>query len=205
MLVRILTLILVYALAILSSVAVLRHECQLWLSHSYVLSFGASLALSTLILWRYMAQTSFYATFRHELCHWIFAVLSLNKPHALHIGESNGGYYSYMGKSNYCITLAPYFFPITSLTLLMLSILFRSPSAWFYILMGIALAFDAVVMIKDYHPRQIDWQRYGKGFSIAFSLAMAWLCLHTVLVLLFSPSYTAYLMRIWATARAYVA
>lgn len=204
MFVRILTLIISYALGLVSTMVVLDYEWQAWLSHSYAWSFGASFVLSALLLWRYMPQASFYATFRHELCHWIFAVLSLNKPHALHIGESNGGYYSYVGKSNYCITLAPYFFPITSLTLLMLSILFRSPSAWFYILMGIALAFDAVVVIKDYHLGQTDWQRYGVGFSIAFSLAMAWLCLHTVLVLLFSPSYTIYLMRVWATAQAYV-
>lgn len=107
---------------------------------------------------------SFYAIFRHELCHWIFAVLSLNKPQALHIGNNSGGYYSYTGKSNYFITLAPYFSPITSLALLMLSVLFTSPSTWFYILMGIALAFDAVVVIKDYHLGQPDWQRYGAGF-----------------------------------------
>lgn len=201
---RILTLLVVYVLALVSSAAVLRHEWQAWLVHSHIWSFGASFALSALLLWRYMPQASFYATFRHELCHWLFAFLSFNRPHALHIGDNSGGYYSYMGKGNYCITLSPYFFPITSLALLLVSVLFANSSAWFYILMGLALAFDLVVMIKDYHPRQSDWQRYGKGFSVAFSLAMAWLCLHTVLVLLLSPSYMAYLGRMWTIARTYV-
>lgn len=200
---RILTLIVVYTLALASSTVILRYEWQVWLIHSYIWYFGASCIFAILLLWRYMPQASFYATLRHELCHWLFAVLSLNKPNALHISGNTGGYYSYVGKGNYCITLSPYFFPIASLALLFISVLFTNPSAWFYVLMGLALAFDIVVITKDYHPGQSDWQRYGMGFSVAFSLAMAWLCLHTVMVLLFSPSYMAYLGRMWTIIRAY--
>ena len=72
---RTLTLIISYALALVSTMVVLRYEWRVWLLHSYAWSFGASLVFSALLLWQYMPQAAFYAIF---LCNLSSRAMSLD-------------------------------------------------------------------------------------------------------------------------------
>lgn len=198
-LIRALTLVLVYTLGYAFLAVILRREISLWLQNRYVWHFFASALVVGLFVWRHVPQASFYHTLRHELCHWLFATLSRAKPYALQINGDSGGFYSYQGRRNYLIVLAPYFFPITSFALILISLVFTSPSAWYYILMGTALAFDAVSMCKDYHKGQTDWQHYGIPFSLAFAIPMYVLSVGLVLVLCLSPSAKLYAQQVWHT------
>lgn len=196
MVVRIATLILVYILTALSS-CLLWSELPLWLGHRYLWHFVGGLAVGLVASWQWVAQASFYATLRHELCHWLWAVLCFRKPNALQVGDKTGGYYSYMGKRNYMILLSPYFFPITSYALWAVSLLFHEATPLYYILMGLALGFDSISMAKDYHPRQVDWRHFTRAFSVAFALPMYVLSVELLLSLLLGRGLIAYLLGLW--------
>lgn len=164
---------------------------KLWLSHKFLSYFCISFVAALILFWKVLSSGSFYSTLRHELCHWFFAVLSFNRPAALNIHTDGGGNYSYYGRRNYFIVLAPYFFPIVSIALLLISVFFGKPTSFFYIVMGVTLAFDTISMVKDYHPGQSDWHNYGVGFSVIFSIAMYVLCVLAMLVVLFN-GWTVY-------------
>ena len=185
MLKKIITLIFIYLLSLLLLKVVWDSYLLRWYSHKYFYYFIGSFSVSALFLIKYFKHGSFYGTLRHELCHWFFALISFNKPHALNINGDGSGSYSYSGRDNYCIALAPYFFPILSTFLLLVQLLFSSPTPVYYILMGFALAFDIIGMKNDYHPRQTDWHQYGVIFSFQFSVVAAFLFVISVLIVLF--------------------
>ncbi|MDY3089773.1 MAG: hypothetical protein SOW66_01445 [Porphyromonas sp.] len=198
MLLRIIVLILAYSLVVLSLQAAYIGQFGYIVRHQYLWYFLSSLGVGGLAFWRWVSQASFYATLKHELCHWFFGLLSLHKPHALQVNAHQGGsYQSREGRRNYFFMLSPYFFPITSYSLLLLSALFEGPTAAYYVLVGLALAFDTVTMYKDYHLAQTDWQVYGTPFSVLFSVAMYILFLLSLLVLLLGTSYTDYCLDMW--------
>lgn len=181
---RSLYLIVFASLLALVSVQVYAHHAQLWMeieSMRYTL-LGLAVGMG-LSLWR-VPQGSFYATLRHELCHWLFAVLSLAKPMGLNVADRHGGYFRHSGRMTYALILSPYFFPLTAYSLLIVSVFFHSPTLAYYVLVGMALGFDTVCIARDYHLRQTDWQRYSLPFSIAFSMIMWMLCTLLLLLLL---------------------
>lgn len=132
-----------------------------------------------------MSAGSFYSTLRHELCHWLFSILSFNKPHSIHINPDGSGHYQHIGKGNYLLTLAPYFFPITSVSFLLIRLFFEKPSPIYFVLLGATLSFDMVSMFKDYHFQQTDWQKNGILFSVQFSVLMLFLMLSLYCTILF--------------------
>lgn len=205
MILRITTLLLLYGLTALSLQAGYRGQLAELQAHPHISYFLISLGLGAVLCWRYVGQASFYGTLKHELCHWFFAILSLHKPHALQVnGRGGGSYQSREGRRNYFFMLAPYFFPISSYALLLLSLLFEQPTSAYYVLVGLALAFDTVTMAKDYHLGQTDWRAYGVPFSVLFSLAMYILMLLSLLVLLFGTSYSRYCLDIWQALGSWI-
>ena len=95
-------------------------------------------------------------------------------------------------KGNYFLTLAPYFFPITSFSLLLASVVFQKPITIYFIIMGLALAFDVVSMFKDYHFQQTDWNKNGILFSVQFSVLMFIIMLMFYFTILFGGFHEAW-------------
>lgn len=183
-LIRTLYLVLFACLLALVSAEVYAHDAPLWIEEEplrYTL-IGLVLGLGS-TLWR-VPQGSFYATLRHELCHWLFAVLSLGKPRGLSVADRRGGSFQHNGRMTYALILSPYFFPLTAYLLLMLSLFFYSPKPAYYVLIGLALGFDTVCIGRDYHLGQTDFRRYSVPFSVALSLVLWGLCTLVLLVAL---------------------
>lgn len=183
-LIRTLYFVFFATLLALVSMQVYAHDAQLWMKSESLpytlLGLAVGMGLS---LWR-VPQGSFYATLRHELCHWLFAVLSLSKPTGLNVADRRGGSFQHSGRMTYALILSPYFFPLTAYLLLALSVFFHSPTVAYYVLVGLALGFDTVCIGRDYHMKQTDWQRYSIPFSIALSLVLWALCTLLLLVVL---------------------
>lgn len=196
-----LSLLLCCLLLIIASAVIYREFWSRWLSHPSFWWFVSVFVVSSICFWRFLSPASFYSTLRHELCHWFFALVSLNKPAAFNVHAGGGGSYSYYGRSNYFITLSPYFFPLVSVMLLLVSLFFSKPSHFYFLLMGVVFAFETISMAKDYHPHQTDLQKYGRWFSILFSAAMYFLFAFSLLVILFNgwKGYWKYLSLIFNT------
>jgi hypothetical protein len=180
-------IIVLYLLSWLFLSTLFKYQIAHWYTHTYYYTFLITLFLSGGIFYYKMPVSSFYSTFKHELCHWFMGVLFFNKPYAFNVGGNGEGYYQSYGKGNIIINLAPYFLPITTLFLLLLQVFFNKPMRFYYILIGISLAFDIVSAAKDYHRQQTDWKISGGTFvSIQFSLLMAIIFLISVLTILFN-------------------
>lgn len=103
----------------------------------------------------------FAATFKHELTHNAFAVLTFKKPMGFNVSADGSGHFQYIGKSNVLIALSPYFFPIVTFFLLFFSFFGIKEINYFHIALGLATGFDASVSFKDIHPYQTDFKPYG--------------------------------------------
>lgn len=195
--IKICTILVAYLLLIVALWAL--HKGGLWhlSSHPLFWWFALPFVGSFVLFWRFLPTNSFHSTLRHELCHWFFAFVSFNKPAMLNVYAGGSGNYSYYGKSNYFITLSPYFFPLLSVVLLLLSLFFGEPSCFFFLLLGVVFAFETVAMIQDYHPQQSDLHKYGMVFSFLFSVAMYLLCAFWLLIVLFKgwKGYGMFLMQ----------
>ncbi len=114
----------------------------------------------------FLRKISFFRTFEHELTHNIWAILTLNKPTGFHVEKDNGGYFSYSGRSNFLITLSPYFFHTLNLFLLLITIFIQDKFyPLFAILIGVATAYHFVSDIHEARPHQTDIQKNGLFFS----------------------------------------
>lgn len=191
------TLIITYLLVFVFIKIAISRYLSAWYHHKQFWYFFGAFLVALVIFKKYLNANSFYSTLRHELCHWFFALLSFSKPHSLRINGDGSGSYQHFGRHNYGIVLAPYFFPIVTVFLLLFQVFFNRPSFMYFILLGVALAFDGVSMKKDYHFQQTDWQVYGIRFSIQFSILVAILFLVSILVILFGgfDAYTLFLKR----------
>ncbi len=115
---------------------------------------------------------SFFAIVEHELTHMLFAVLTLHKPKGLDINQDVGGSFSFVGKGNWLIALAPYFFPTFTFVLMAglvgyVAIYGKLPD-YHLILFGIFIGYHFIVTLFEIHPKQTDFEVAGPIFSICF-------------------------------------
>ena len=128
---------------------------------------GGGVLLFSLI---FVKQSSFIAILKHELCHNLFAILTFRKPTGLHVTAGKGGEFQHEGKTNFLMILAPYFFPLLSSIMMLISLLNIQSHNLFLALLGATAAFDLSTALKDMHPRQTDLRKYGLFFSYCFIL-----------------------------------
>lgn len=184
---KIITLFCLYVLTFVFVKVTIVNYAESWLDNKNMLYFAIGVVASLILYFLFLRKNHFYGTLRHELCHWFFALISFKKPQALHISSSGVGSYAYAGlESNYLIVLAPYFFPLISILLLVLQLFFIGPRVPFYVVMGMAMAFDLVSMKQDYHLEQSDWKKYGRVFSIQFSMLLLLFFTLNALLILFN-------------------
>ena len=122
----------------------------------------------------------------HELTHALFAVLFGGSVKSFHASE-RGGQVT-ITKSNFIITLAPYFFPLYTALVLGAYWVARAAQAsalmpWIVLLAGASFAFHLVLTIVFLLDDQKDIQEHGAFFSYP-------------LILLFNIVLTALLVRL---------
>ena len=112
----------------------------------FFLPFGAT---AVLFLFMPMLAGSFFAIMEHELTHMLFAVLTFHKPKGLDVNQDVGGSFSFEGKGNWLIALAPYFFPTFWFFIVLLMPIYKAVTGAlpeFYIsLLGVFLGYNFIV------------------------------------------------------------
>lgn len=135
----------------------------------FFLPFGA-----TAVLFMFMPGLagSFFAIMEHELTHMLFAVLTFHKPKGLDVNQDIGGSFSFEGKGNWLIALAPYFFPTFWFFLVLILPIYKAVTGQmpdFYLsLMGVFLGYNFIVTCLSIHPKQTDFKVAGYPFTICF-------------------------------------
>ena len=128
----------------------------------------------------------FWRTFEHELTHAIFALLSGHRVQYFRASEDEGGSIHHVGKTenNFLISLAPYFFPTSSVVPLILLFLVSPPVVpYVEFAVGMTLVYHIVSTLDEARPRQPDLKEHGLVFSYAFIALMNFVCLGSVLAM----------------------
>lgn len=108
----------------------------------------------------------------HEIKHAIVVVLTGNSLKSIHVKEKTGHveFSIFENKLHFApiISLAPYFFPLFSLPMLVICIVLDSHSVQILaMLLGAALATDMSMAYTDLHPHQTDLQKVTGGPFVA--------------------------------------
>lgn len=137
-----------------------------------LLPFAGGFLAYLLLWWLWLRRPifgSFFSTMEHELTHALFAWLTFHRVTGLRASWRRGGQMTFVGRGNWLIIIAPYFFPTLCLLVLLLSLLLpgalRGVSD---ILMGGALAYHVTSTMRETHPGQTDLARVGWLFSAMF-------------------------------------
>jgi len=135
----------------------------------------------------------------HELTHALFAILFGGSVKAFHASEKGGRVH--LTKSNFVITLAPYFFPLYTFFALVAIWLARAADApalepWLVLVAGAAFAFHIVLTAIFLQTDQNDIREHGAFFSypLIFLFNVILTALLIRLLLARDMSYPAYLI-----------
>ena len=126
-----------------------------------------------ILLWRRWLQQSrfgrFLITLEHEATHAAFALLTLHRIVGFRASIGRGGEVRFVGKGNWLITVAPYFFPTVALLLFLIAFFLPFPSLpWSSFLLGVALGYHVVSTYKETNKDQTDIKQLGLIFCWMF-------------------------------------
>ena len=134
-----------------------------------LLAAGAALYLVLWHRWLRYSRTSWLLTLEHELTHALFAVLTFHKVIELKVTMRRGGYVRYLGRGNWLISLAPYFFPTAPLVCALVGAFL--PAEWLRaaaVVLGASFAYHVTSTLRETHPGQSDLAQAGHLFSLLF-------------------------------------
>ena len=129
----------------------------------------------------------------HELTHAIWALMMGGRVGKIKV-DKNGGHVE-VSKSNFWITLAPYFFPFYTFIVITLYFLIgiwlevEAYRAWWLGAVGFTWAFHITFTIHMLAQRQPDVQEHGKIFSYAVIYLMNVLVIGLWMVMVGSPRF----------------
>ncbi len=135
----------------------------------------------------------------HELTHALFAILFGGSVKSFHASEKGGRVQ--LTKSNFIITLAPYFFPLYTAAALAAYWIARAAGAasfepWFVLLAGASFSFHIVLTALFLRTDQSDIREHGAFFSypliLFFNIVLTALLVR--LLLARDMSFLSYLM-----------
>jgi hypothetical protein len=114
----------------------------------------------------------FTATLEHEFTHALFAWATFHRVVALRATLRSGGHMRYIGRGNWLIAVAPYFFPTLSLLVIAVQAWLpgRDPTAAGAIL-GVTVAYHALSNWSETHRHQTDLREAGFLFCLFFLTA----------------------------------
>ena len=115
--------------------------------------------------------------FAHEATHMLAAVLTFHKPTGMNIVEDKGGSFSYAGKGNWFITIAPYFVPTFPLIWMIVGLFLKQPfETWYIFSYGFLVGFHISANLTQMHVQQPDFKKAGWIFTILFIPSANMLC-----------------------------
>lgn len=108
----------------------------------------------------------------HEMTHAFFALLTLHKVKSIRVNPDNdGGAMSFEGEGNWLIIIAPYFFPLFGMSVMLAisAYLHYAPSNWIINgVMGFFIGYHIDTVASQIHEKQTDLPKVGYKFCIAF-------------------------------------
>jgi len=135
------------------------------MSSIFELGIGAGVFF---VLWMFYLskRENFWSVVEHELTHALFALIFLKKVRTLSANRSKGGLVQVEG-GNWIIALAPYFFPLLSVFIILMKPIILSSHQWLLnLLLGFSLMFHYVYLFGEFHPGQPDLRKSGIVFAI---------------------------------------
>ena len=130
--------------------------------------------LSVIVLWFFVPKLSgsFLSILEHEITHLIFALLTFHIPQDITVKRGQGGYFSYFGRGNWLISLAPYFFPTSAAIVMALGgfypLLGEPFPIGYWIILGLMTGYHLASTMDEIHLDQTDFRQAGYFFTILF-------------------------------------
>ena len=110
--------------------------------------------------------------FAHEATHMLAAILTFHKPKGMSIRDGQGGSFTYQGKGNWLITIAPYFFPTFPFLWMLIGLWFtfqdQTFPPWYIMTFGFLVGYHIVSNFYQIHSEQTDFKKAGYFFSMMF-------------------------------------
>jgi hypothetical protein len=108
----------------------------------------------------------------HELTHSFFALLTLHKVRHIRIAADNsGGSMGFLGKGNWLITIAPYFFPLFCFIYMLIIGFYVDFSSMDWVLsavFGFFIGYHIDTVVSQIHEKQTDLPKVGYPFCVMF-------------------------------------
>lgn len=147
--------------------------------------FLVGAALYAAAWWLFLRRPSWgslLSTFEHELTHAIFAWLTLHRVIGLRATWRSGGHMKHTGKGNWLITIAPYWFPLAPVAI-MVAFFWTPPQylPWTSAALGLTAAYHVTSTYRETHRGQPDLRQVGWLFSAMFLPATNLIALGVVL------------------------
>lgn len=117
-------------------------------------------------------RLGFWATLEHELTHALFAWATFHRVVGFRATMRGGGHVRYLGRGNWLIAIAPYFFPTVSLIAIV--ILTWAPGQHLVLggcVLGVTVAYHAISTWSETHRHQSDLREVGWLFCTPFLIA----------------------------------
>ena len=132
----------------------------------------------------------------HELTHALWSILMGGRVGKLKVGKDGG--HVELTKSNFIITLAPYFFPfytflvIAAYYLAGIWVEMEPYKGWWFGAVGFTWAFHVTFTVQMLTDRQPDIQEHGRLFSYTVIYLMNVLVIGTWMVLVGAPKFSSF-------------
>ena len=132
----------------------------------------------------------------HELTHALWAIMMGGRVGKIHVGKSGG--HVELTKTNFIITLAPYFFPfytflvIAAYYLASIWLTVEPYKAWWLGAVGLTWAFHITFTIHMLTERQPDIQEHGRLFSYVIIYLANVLVIGIWMVLVGAPKWSRF-------------
>ncbi len=141
---------------------------------SDILFYFLAPAMGVMLLWGIVPglNGSALTIFAHESTHMLAAILTFHKPKAMSIRDGEGGSFSYQGKGNWLITIAPFFFPTCPFLWMVGGLWFQYHDqpfpSWYIMTFGFLVGYHIVSNFYQIHSEQTDFKKVGYFFSLLF-------------------------------------
>jgi len=139
---------------------------QLFENLSPLIPFAVGgLVYFTFWIFLFSRKEGIWSTIEHEIIHALFALVFFKKVHSLTAKRDVGGKVELSG-GNFVISLAPYFFPLFTVIIIVIKPVIISAYQWIFNgLIGFTLMFHLNHLFREFHPSQPDIDRSGVIFS----------------------------------------
>lgn len=136
-------------------------------SPNLFLAFGIG-GLLYALLWMFVfsKRGKFWSVVEHEMTHALFALMFFKKVHSFTANRGTGGSVEIEG-DNFMIALAPYFFPLLTIVIMIIKPSVPNTYQWiFNLMMGFTLMFHLLHLMMEFNPSQPDVRKSGMLFSM---------------------------------------